>query len=145
MPYRKKANGEDQSNWYKKGRPKPLTAGRARGTPNKITTELKRAVLEAAAMVGRDGRGKGGLHGYLMRIAIQQPKVYCRLIEKLLPMQIKFTDDAAAPERYETVEELRLALAERGLPPPSKIIDITPTVDTANKDGPLVLDKEDEA
>src|SRR6516162_4583358 len=42
--------------------------GRKPGTPNKLTKELKDAVIQAAERVGSDEKGKDGLIGYLMRV-----------------------------------------------------------------------------
>lgn len=115
--------------WVKPGEGKvapKMLLGRPKGSKNKIAVELKVAIMEATAMVGRDGKGKDGLHGYLMRLAIQHPKVYARFLEKLIPMHIKIDDDNGNIERYETLEELQLALAARGLPTPANMIDVTP-------------------
>lgn len=135
-PRNGKDNQKPLKQWFTKGHLKPPVSGRKKGTPNKLSTELKKVILEAAAMVGRDGRGKEGLHGYLCKLAIQQPKIYGRLLEKLIPMHIKIGDDNAPAERYETVEELRTAMEARGLPAPARIIDVTPTA-PQNGDEPL--------
>lgn len=115
--------------WVKPGEGKvapKMLLGRPKGSKNKVPVELKRAIMEATAMVGRDGKGKDGLHGYLMRLAIGHPKVYARLLEKLIPMHIKIDDDNVKIEKYETVEELQLAMAARGLPSALPMIDVTP-------------------
>lgn len=112
----------DEKGKFKKGNP---GGGRKPGSPNKVTAQLKHAIVEAAAMVGFDGEGMQGLHGYLARLAIKEPQVFGRLLEKLLPLQLtgsfQHTD-----RKYETMEDLALALKERGLPPPSRLIDVTP-------------------
>jgi hypothetical protein len=42
--------------------------GRKPGTANRLTQELKDAVIEAAERVGSDLKGKDGLIGYLVRV-----------------------------------------------------------------------------
>lgn len=57
------------------------TGGRAKGTPNKITADLKRAILEAAEAAG----GEGGTAGYLTRQADENPAAFMTLLGKVLP------------------------------------------------------------
>lgn len=113
----------DENRRFKKGNP---GGGRKLGVPNKVTTTLKEALLEAAAMVGADGEGLLALHGYLCRLALNEPKSFARLLEKLIPLQVtgsvEFTN-----RKYETMADLAAVLRERGLPPPHKLIDVTPT------------------
>lgn len=60
-----------------------------KGTKNKFTGVLKTSVLLAAEAEGRDGKGEGGLTGYLRRIAADFPVEYTRLLAKLLPLDIE--------------------------------------------------------
>ena len=55
--------------------------GRPKGVPNKITADLKRAILEAAEAAG----GKGGTVGYLTAQANANPAAFLTLIGKVLP------------------------------------------------------------
>lgn len=64
------------------------TGGRKKGTPNKTTTALKEAILQAAEDVGEDLRGGGGLTGYLRLLAKSQPKAFSGLLGRVLPMQV---------------------------------------------------------
>ncbi len=57
------------------------TGGRQKGTPNKITADLKRAILEAAEAAG----GEGGTVGYLTLQAQENPAAFLTLIGKVLP------------------------------------------------------------
>lgn len=57
------------------------TGGRAKGTPNKITADLKRAILEAAEAAGREG----GTVGYLTAQASANPAAFLTLLGKVLP------------------------------------------------------------
>ncbi len=64
------------------------TGGRKAGTPNKSTQALKDAILLAAEQVGQDGKGKGGLTGYLRAVAMQDVKAFASLLGRVLPLQI---------------------------------------------------------
>lgn len=55
--------------------------GRPKGSPNKITADLKRAILEAAEAAG----GEGGTAGYLTRQANDNPTAFMTLLGKVLP------------------------------------------------------------
>lgn len=55
--------------------------GRPKGSPNKITADLKRAILEAAEAAG----GEGGTVGYLTAQANANPAAFLTLIGKVLP------------------------------------------------------------
>lgn len=56
--------------------------GRPKGSPNKITADLKRAILEAAEAAG----GEGGTAGYLARQAEENPASFMTLLGKVLPL-----------------------------------------------------------
>ena len=58
--------------------------GRPKGVPNKITSDLKRAILEAAEAAG----GEGGTVGYLTKQANDNPASFLALIGKVLPTTI---------------------------------------------------------
>ena len=60
------------------------TGGRQKGTPNKITADLKRAILEAAEAAG----GEGGTVGYLTLQAQENPTAFLTLIGKVLPTTV---------------------------------------------------------
>jgi hypothetical protein len=66
-------------------------AGRKKGSPNKITTSLKEAILEAAQKAG----GEGGTVEYLRMQAVANPGPFLSLLGKVLPMQV--TGDAENP------------------------------------------------
>lgn len=56
------------------------TGGRTKGTPNKTTSALKDAILIAFYKVGGEG--------YLERVAQADPKTFCTLLGKVLPLQV---------------------------------------------------------
>lgn len=63
-------------------------AGRPKGIPNKNTTLMKDAILAAAAAAGADGKGKGGLEGYLTNLALNEKRAFATLLGKVLPMTV---------------------------------------------------------
>lgn len=69
-------------------RPPNAGKGRVAGVPNKTTGMLKEAILAAGIAVGEDGKGKGGLIGYLKRVAAEDVKAFSGLLGKVLPLQI---------------------------------------------------------
>lgn len=58
--------------------------GRPKGSPNKITADLKRAILEALEAAG----AKGGTVGYLTTQANANPAAFLTLVGKVLPTTI---------------------------------------------------------
>lgn len=85
--------------------PPPRTNGRPKGVPNRNTTVLKDAILLAAEEVGRDGVGRDGLKGYLISLAITEPKAFSALLGKVLPMQVTGADDGPLQIVFKTVHE----------------------------------------
>ena len=72
---------------FKKGPDPRRGRGRPKGSPNVITPEMREAIIEAAAIVGSDGRGKGGLVGYMTRLArMENPVIFGRLVRKSIPL-----------------------------------------------------------
>ena len=75
-------------------RPKGIakTGGRKAGTPNKVTAELKDAVLQAAEEAG----GEQGTVGYLKAVAVSNPQAFCALLGKVLPLTVQGTGKSGA-------------------------------------------------
>jgi len=69
------------------------TGGRRKGTPNKLTRDLREMILGALADAG--GRD------YLTEQARQNPGAFLRLVGRLLPMQVSRSDDADDPVEAE--------------------------------------------
>jgi hypothetical protein len=61
------------------------TGGRQKGTPNKVTADLRTAILGAL-------EAKGGQQ-YLEDVAANDPRTFCALLGKVLPMQIQGDED----------------------------------------------------
>lgn len=62
----------------KKGRKK--TGGRKKGTPNKMTTSVKEAIMKAFDEVGGEK--------YLVEVAKQDHRTFCSLLGRVLPKEI---------------------------------------------------------
>lgn len=62
--------------------------GKPKGAVNKTTATLKEAILAAGAQSGQDTKGKGGLQGYLKRVADEDVKAFSGLLGKVLPLQV---------------------------------------------------------
>lgn len=67
--------------------------GRPKGSQNKTTATLKEAILAAAKATGEDGKGRGGLTGYLKHVAQTDVKAFSALLGKVLPMQVTGAND----------------------------------------------------
>jgi hypothetical protein len=52
-----------------------------------VTRGLKDAILLAAETVGEDGKGKNGLHGYL--VARPRTDLFMRMLVEVMQLQIK--------------------------------------------------------
>ncbi|GGE18280.1 hypothetical protein GCM10011390_41800 [Aureimonas endophytica] len=73
-------------------KPGERRGGRAKGSQNKTTRQLKEAILQAAEEVGENDAGDGGLVGYLRRVAKEDVKAFAGLLGKVLPLQLSGAD-----------------------------------------------------
>ena len=82
----------------------PPNAGKGRkaGSLNKTTGALKEAILTAAKQSGSDSKGKGGLIGYLKRVADDDVKAFSGLLGKVLPMTV--VGDKDQPLIFQVIE-----------------------------------------
>jgi hypothetical protein len=107
---------------FKKGDPK--IAGRAKGTKNKVTVQMKEAILMAAELEGSDRKGTGGLVGFMRKLSRRNVVVYGRLLEKLLPYQLTGKDGSPMQVVHSTREQLLERMKERGLPLPPSLLEM---------------------
>jgi hypothetical protein len=56
------------------------TGGRRAGSRNKLTTEVRTAIVEAFVQLGG--------YAYLVRVGNENPAVFCTLLGKLLPHEL---------------------------------------------------------
>jgi hypothetical protein len=61
--------------------------GRPKGVPNKATKALKDAIMNAFEEVGGEA--------YLVTVARDDPRTFCTLLGKVLPMQVTGEDGGA--------------------------------------------------
>jgi hypothetical protein len=66
-------------------RPGERRGGRKKGVPNKLTAEVRAAIMAAF--------DKAGGEQHLLTVARDDPHTFCALLQKILPMQV--TGDAA--------------------------------------------------
>ena len=78
-----------------------------------LTREIKEALLAACEAYGVNGKGEGGLVGYLYRVCDLRPDLVAYTLLKVMQMQ---KDDPKPKEVYRTPEEFDAALKARGLP-----------------------------
>lgn len=98
--------------------------GREKGVKNKVTVQLKEAILQAAELEGSDRNGKGGLVGFMRKLSRRNPVVYGRLLEKLLPYQLTGKDGSPMQVVHQTREQLLERMKERGLPLPPSLLEM---------------------
>ena len=68
-----------------KAKGSPKTGGRKKGTPNKITKNVREAILQAFEEAG-------GVV-YLRRVAKEDPKTFCTLLGKTMPTVVAGDED----------------------------------------------------
>jgi hypothetical protein len=78
--------------------------GRVRGTPNPLSADDKKALLEAAYRVGYDGNGEDGVVGYLKWIALYHTATFLAGLGAILPLEFAETNMPEKPPP--TMEEM---------------------------------------
>lgn len=73
------------------------TGGRQAGTPNRTTQAVKDAVVEAF--------DRAGGVDYLVQLAKNDPRTFCGLIGKVIPLQVDATVDGQMTVTFKTVYE----------------------------------------
>jgi len=88
-----------------------------------LSRDIKEAIISGAAAHGSDGRGTGGMPGYLEMCAAEFPKEYMGLLARLVPLQVRgqaagmaginigsVNIHPVASDRYLTAQEMRSML-----------------------------------
>jgi len=94
--------------------------GRKKGTPNVMTRVLKEAIILAGENIGNkladmSKEERKGLVSYFEWAAEKHPAAFLGLLGRIMPMQVEKTEkEIDVP--YKTVEEVKQALRDRGLP-----------------------------
>ncbi len=65
---------------WPKGKPRPPGAGRQKGTPNRMTRDVREALVEAFERAG-------GVD-FLLGVAQSDPPTFCRMLARLVPNEI---------------------------------------------------------
>ena len=90
--------------------------GRRIGSTNKVPRLLKEAIMLAAELEGSNGQGSGELVGFFRKVAREDPKLFTKLLGRVLPLQVENpTPEVREEVRYKTVEEAQHELEERGI------------------------------
>jgi hypothetical protein len=88
--------------------------GRPPGAVNRITREVKEALLAAVNRYGEDGQGKDGLEGFFFRMCGARPDKILDILRGVMPMQMT-VEQVERPKPYPTFEEIQKELAAYGL------------------------------
>jgi hypothetical protein len=83
------------------------TGGRKKGTPNKVTADMRKAVVEAF--------DKAGGVEYLVKLSVEDPRSFASLVGKVIPAEVKATIDAS-PEMLASLEAGRKRASDRAKP-----------------------------
>lgn len=123
----------------KPNKPGERKGGRAPGQPNKTTRILKDAILLAACEVGdvsmyvdtkkvTTPEQRGQLVGFLKWVAVNEPKAFCAMLGRLIPLQLTGSLDLneTGPTKYATREELIEEMKRRGLPVAATFANVIP-------------------
>jgi hypothetical protein len=88
--------------------------GRPKGATNFMTRELKEAILGGCSDCGVDGKGTGGLRGYMKRLAIEDTKTMGMLLRANLPADVNV--EVTEQKTYQSLDEVKAILAQLGIP-----------------------------
>jgi len=83
-------------------------------TPGETVKNLNEAIMRVASSEGEDGKGKGGLVGYLRRLSKKHPQSFVALLSRVPP---KTATVPVGKVVYQTEEEAGAALRARGITP----------------------------
>lgn len=110
-------------NGRKLKRPAMPGAGRPPGAVNKLTRDLKSALLDAAilspfAKDPNDENAPNSLTNYCLAMCTQFPDIYFQALMRLVPREVNTSlrQESTLDITYRTVSEVRRALEESGMP-----------------------------
>ncbi|MER8628503.1 hypothetical protein NKH55_01835 [Mesorhizobium opportunistum] len=75
------------------------TGGRTAGTPNKVTASIKEAVTEAFE--------KAGGVDYLVKLSKDDPRTFCALVGKVIPLQVSGDPENPVGITFQTIYEAK--------------------------------------
>src|SRR4051812_18374277 len=81
-----------------KGRfvPGPRAAGRRKGSVNKATADIKQCFIEAAQRIGSDGKGRGGVRGFIEKTGRANPEALMIALSRFVPPPPRQNENAIA-------------------------------------------------
>ena len=94
---------------------KPKRGGRQPGATNKTPRLLKEALMIAAELEGSNEKGKDKLVGFLRMMARNDLRSFAQLLGRIIPLQINTKGDIRVEVTYRTIDDVRTALADRGI------------------------------
>ena len=98
-------SGRDERGRYTRGHVPDPRGGRPAGSRDKLTRDMKEAILGAAEQWGANGRGQDGLQGFYRHLLATMPDVFATHLLRLIPREVQadvaMTD--ATPAKIETV------------------------------------------
>lgn len=100
---------------FQKGMAKPPGSGRKPGTPNKVPTLLRDALIKAAELEGSDRNGKGELIGFLRQASRTHKGQFLTLLGRVLPLQINanFNGEVSLVNKYKDVDFKNMSLEQK--------------------------------
>jgi hypothetical protein len=110
QPARRRVKGKRFDKEQQPKRPR----GRPKGATNLLTRNLREAIRGGCEDCGFDGKGAGGLRGYMKRLAIKDPKTMGTLVRSIIPMEVKVEEKKVQVSL--TLDEVKAELARLGLP-----------------------------
>lgn len=121
------------------------TGGRQKGSTNLETRLLKEALLIAAEQVGYNGKGRGGLVGFLKAVAEEDKRTFCAMLGRVIPLQLEAKGDFRFDVTYRSPAEIKREMAARGITKESfaRLLDSPDTIDLDDEDYD-VIDPMDE-
>jgi len=111
QPARRRIKGKRFDKEHQPKRPR----GRPKGATNLLTRNLREAILRGCEDCGFNGKGAGGLRGYMKRLAIEDPKTMGMLLRGMIPTEVKVEGKQVRVSL--TLEEAKAEVARFGLPP----------------------------
>ena len=89
--------------------------GRKPGQVNKVPKLLKECLMIAAELEGSNEKGKDGLTGFLRKMAREDLRSFAQLLGRIIPLQISTKGDIRVEVVYRNMDDVRSALADRGI------------------------------
>lgn len=81
----------------KGSKPGERRGGRQKGTPNRITASIREAITQAFDLAGGTE--------YLVRVAKENPAVFCTLIGKVIPAHVELTVNETLADRVKRAKD----------------------------------------